>query len=404
MTVQLWMKLLVVSLVVLMPIQASAVEFAIVGARAVGMGGAGVAVTTDSLATYWNPAGLAMSKTVDIRIQGSVQVTDRLGIADTLKDTNDVLKTNFDLTNSTTAANQVLAAKAKLDALVARINQPGASVSAAGAAGLYMKGYLGDHAFGFSVSDVATGGLFVPRGQPLSATCKARVAVAGCTAGASESLDVAGTMAARALEARQAGFSYAYAFADRTFAIGATAKIIQGVAYSNSVTVQGSEGDVGFTSDLGKAKTTTALGIDLGAIYRPSSWLRVGVVAKDINQPTFNAQDGSEFKLQPQVRGGIAVNPYESLTLTVDGDFTKNQTLIPDIKSRMINAGAEQTILSEFLSLRIGALKNTADPNSVWTPTAGFGLRIFALRVDVGGGYDFRERGALASGSVSMTF
>jgi hypothetical protein len=43
---------------------ASAVEFAVVGARAAGMG---VAVKTDAYATYWNPAGLAMTKTVDIR-------------------------------------------------------------------------------------------------------------------------------------------------------------------------------------------------------------------------------------------------------------------------------------------------------------------------------------------------
>ncbi|HET9312639.1 MAG TPA: hypothetical protein VFO04_01450, partial [Nitrospira sp.] len=35
-------------------------EFVIVGPRAMGMGGAGVAITTDALATYWNPAGLAM--------------------------------------------------------------------------------------------------------------------------------------------------------------------------------------------------------------------------------------------------------------------------------------------------------------------------------------------------------
>jgi hypothetical protein len=70
----------------------------------------------------------------------------------------------------------------------------------------------------------------------------------------------------------------------------------------------------------------------------------------------------------------------------------------------VISAGAEQTILSEFLSFRVGAYKNTADANSYITPTAGFGIRVFALRVDVGGGYDFYERGALASGSVAMTF
>jgi hypothetical protein len=378
-----------------------AVEWAIVGARAVGMGGAGVAVTTDSLATYWNPAGLAMTKTIDIRVQGAVQVTDRLGIADTLKDTNDVLNTTF--TVDGTLATQVLNAKAKLDALVAKINQPGASVAAAGAAGLYFKGYWGDHAFGFNVSDVATGGLFAP--SRLTAGCQARVSTGGaCSVGASESLTVNGTLQANALEARQAGFSYAYAFADRTFAIGVTAKIIQGVAYSSSVAVQGSEGDLGFASDLGKAKTSTALGVDVGAMYRPSSWLRMGIVAKDINQPTFDAPGGGEFKLTPQVRGGIAVNPWETLTVTMDADVTSNKTLVPDIKSRVISLGAEQTIFSELLSLRLGAFKNTADANSYITPTAGFGIRLFALRVDVGGGYDFRERSALASGTVAMTF
>jgi len=44
------------------------------------------------------------------------------------------------------------------------------------------------------------------------------------------------------------------------------------------------------------------------------------------------------------------------------------------------------------------------DAGTPFTPTAGLGLRIFALRVDVGGGYDFREKGALLSGSVSLTF
>jgi hypothetical protein len=44
------------------------------------------------------------------------------------------------------------------------------------------------------------------------------------------------------------------------------------------------------------------------------------------------------------------------------------------------------------------------DAGTPFTPTAGLGLRIFAFRLDLGGGYDFREQGALASGSVSMTF
>ena len=61
-----------------LPSHVSAAEFVIAGPRAMGMGGAGVAVTTNALATYWNPAGLAMTQTVDIRVQGGGQATDRL--------------------------------------------------------------------------------------------------------------------------------------------------------------------------------------------------------------------------------------------------------------------------------------------------------------------------------------
>ena len=371
---------------ILSPTSVLAVEFTIVGPRAVGMGGAGVAVTTDALAIYWNPAGLAMSQTVDIRAQASGQIVDRLGVADTINDIN-----NFDRSD-VSAAN-----RARLQSLLDRINRPGATVSAMGAAGLYLKGYWGDHAFGFTLSDVATGGQFTP--TPLTATC-----TDGGACGPGSSVAVNGQMVVRGLEARQAGFSYAFSFLNRSVAIGATAKIIQGAAYSNQVAVFGSKGDAGFTGDFGKPKLSTAFGIDVGALYRPFSWLRFGVVAKDINQPTFDAPGGGEFKLTPQVRGGVAVNPYSSLTLTFDGDINSNHALIPGIKSRVLSLGAEQTILSQFISLRVGALKNVADTNSAVTPTAGFGIRLFALRVDVGGGYDFHKRGALASGSVSLTF
>src|SRR5207248_2102630 len=122
----------------------SAVEFAIVGPRAVGMGGAGVAVTTDALATYWNPAGLAMTQTVDVRIQGSGQVIDRLGIANAVHDLEE-----FN-TSDSSAANL-----AKAQNIANRINRPGATVSVSGSAGLYVKGHLGEHAFGLNVSDVA---------------------------------------------------------------------------------------------------------------------------------------------------------------------------------------------------------------------------------------------------------
>jgi len=337
-----------------------------------GMGGAGVAITTDALATYWNPAGLAMTQTVDIRIQGGGQVIDRLGIADAVRDLEEFNP------NDTSAANL-----AKAQDIANRINRPGATVSLNGSAGLYIKGHLGEHAFGLNVSDVATGGGFVS--TPVTPTL------------------TGGAMTLPLLEARQVAFSYAYAFADKTFSFGVTGKIIQGAAYSGSMILTGGT-DVSLTDNFGKSTLSTAFGIDAGAIYRPSSWLRLGVVAKDINQPTFDAPGGGELKLGPQVRGGVAINPYSSLTLTADVDVTSNKTFVPGVKSQVLSLGAEQTIFSEFMSFRLGAFKNMQDAATPFTPTAGLGLRIFAFRMDVGGGYDFREKGALGSLSLSLTF
>jgi hypothetical protein len=347
-------------------------EFAIVGPRAAGMGGAGVAVTTDAYATYWNPAGLAMTQTVDIRAQVSAQAVNRGKFYQTLIDIED-----FD----STAPN----APAQAQSLINSINS-GGSLSAVATGGLYFKGHIGEHAFGFNVSDVANAGSFVSQKfsqGPLNS--------------------ISGQLALRGLEQRQAAFSYAYAFADKTFSIGVTGRIIQGAAYTGTATVTGGQ-DVTLSDNFGKAKTSTAFGIDVGAIYRPTSWLRLGVVAKDLNQPEFDAPDGSKFKLDPQVRGGVTLNPWSTMTMTADMDITSNQTLIPGLKSQVLSLGMEQTIMSEFLSFRVGTYKNVEDAKSVFTPTAGIGVRIYSFRLDIAAGYDFNEGGAIASGALSLTF
>ncbi|HNK13931.1 MAG TPA: conjugal transfer protein TraF [Nitrospira sp.] len=366
-------------LVVLLPIQAAAVEFVFVGSRQMGMGGAGVATTSDSLATYWNPAGMAMSKKFDMRIQGSGQFIDRGDVFDTLKEIN-----NLNL-NDTSAGNI-----ARLQQQLDRMNRPGTNLTAAASGGFYVKGNFGEHALGFNVSDVATAGGFLR--SPVGFTNNG------------SNLTVNGQFAMNGLEVRQAALSYAYAFMDRMFSIGITGKVIQGAAYTGATNIRGASDDVKVFEDIGRAKISTALGIDVGAMFRPSSWLRMGIVAKDINAPTFDAPNGDKFKLLPQVRTGIAVNPYNSLTLTADVDITKNNTLTPGVYSQVLSLGAEQTILSELLSFRLGAFKNMQDAKTPFIPTAGFGLRIFALRVDIAGGYDFRDQAALASGSIALTF
>lgn len=373
--------------IVFLPKKVGAVEFVIAGPRAIGMGGTGVAVTTDALATYWNPAGLAMEKSTDFRIQGSIQLMDHLGFGDTINQINNIN------TSDATAANL-----ARLQGLLDQLRRPEASYAFASAGGLYIKEYSGDHTFGLNVSDVAVGGEYLP-------------ASAIAFVGGNGRLTVAGKLTIKGLEKRQVGFSYAHAFKDRTFSLGITAKIIQGALYSNQVgfigptgDIIGSTGDIGFISDWGKAKLSYALGIDMGEIYRPFPWLRFGIVEKDINKPSFDLPAGGRFKLQPQVRGGVAFNPSSSLTLSFDGDITSNQTFVPDVKSRVLGIGAEKTFQSDFFFVRAGVLKNVSDATSPITPTAGLGMRYLTFSLDIGGGSDFRERQGFVSVSGAMTY
>jgi hypothetical protein len=381
MCIQTALRMAAAVVVAVLPGQAFAVEFVPVGPRAAGMGGAGVAITTDAYATYWNPAGLAMVKSLDIRIQGTAEVIGTNGMInalDDLKDFNPNDTSAVNLANAQNIANQ--------------LNRPGASVSGLASGGLYVKGHFGEHAFGFNVSDVATSGGFVSSPFQVSQTPPG-----------TGPITITGAMALRGLEARQAAFSYAYAFADKTFAVGVTGKIIQGAAYNNTTNLQGGV-NPNLVDNFGKAMISTSYGIDLGAMYRPASWLRFGVVGKDLNQPSFDAPGGLQYKLTPQVRGGVAVNPWSTMTITADMDITSNQTLVPGLKSQVLSLGMEQTMLSEFLSLRVGTYKNVQDASSNFTPTAGLGIRIYSFRLDLAGGYDFDKGSAIASGALAWTF
>ena len=359
-----------------LPTGSSAVEFVIVGPRAVGMGGAGVAVTSNSLATYWNPAGLAMTHTVDIRFQASAQGIDRLGIRETLEDIDDIND------NDISAGNQ-----ARLQGLLNDLN--GSSLSTLAAIGLYFKGHWGEHTVGMNISDVGTGGSF--SSTPLTAV------VSG------SQLDITGELQVNFLEARQIALSYAYAIFEKKVALGVTGKIIQGVAYKRGIDVDDSEDSFDISDELKKSKKTTRLGIDIGALIHPISWLQVGIVGKDLNSPSFKAPGGGKFKLRPQVRGGVAFIPLEATTVTFDADLTKNKTVVSGIKSRVLSLGVEQGLF-DIVFLRAGVLKNVEDAKSRVTPTAGLGIRLWAFQFDVAGGYDFDDRGALGSFSLALTF
>lgn len=189
--------------------------------------------------------------------------------------------------------------------------------------------------------------------------------------------------------------------------VGATAKIISGTVYQNQVLlVNRPGGDNVSSSDLvdditKNSKASVNFGLDLGALYKYDKWLSVGLVAKNLNSPKFDAPDydapalndptstvkmhGEDITLKPQVRFGVAVEPYSWLTLASDLDLTNNETVAPgtvvgsSVKSRNFGGGAEVHPYS-WLRLRGGAYKNLAASDVGLVLTAGFTL--FVLDVD----------------------
>jgi hypothetical protein len=192
--------------------------------------------------------------------------------------------------------------------------------------------------------------------------------------------------------------------------IGAAAKIISGTVYQNQILLvnrpDGSKaGSDDLTKDLTKnSKSSTNFGIDLGALYKYDTWLSVGIVGKNLNSPKFEAPDydlpgyngtavvssltrvaGEDVKLKPQVRAGIAVDPYSWLTIAADLDITNNDTVAPGTvvgsveKSRNIGGGLELHPYS-WLKIRGGAYKNLSESDVGLVLTTGFSL--FLLDVD----------------------
>ena len=122
-----------------------------------------------------------------------------------------------------------------------------------------------------------------------------------------------------------------------------------------------------------------------------------------INRPSMLRAEENET--EPQVRGGVAVNPYSSLTLRPMWMSTSNQDTCSRRQEPGLESGSSNR-LSCLSSSRSGSgpSRICRMPGHHLPLQQGSGSAYIAFRLDVGGGYDFRRRGRTGLGSVSMTF
>ncbi len=392
------------ALLVITPALAFGAQFAVVGPRALGMGGASVAAVNDSTAVYWNPAALAQFGKVDIRIPAGAGLSDHVGLKDT-----------WDRIHDIDALVQSLdpAALAELSSLLTGLDKPKTGADLDASAGLFVSLPVAESAIAISALSLGYAGLY-PTIDTANLNTSTTLPIP------SDSIvNNASAITAISIIATEPALSLSSPLGDKVF-IGANAKMIYANTYVNSDSIRTSDFN-SFKNHLTESKTSSsAASFDVGVIFAPLKSLNIGVVGRDLNSPSFSVagmfatRDGSgnvtigpgesEIKLDPQYRAGLAWKPLETLTIAADYDLKKNKTFTPGFEDQTAAVGLEKTFLAEVVSIRAGAYKNLAESDANNVYTAGLGIRIFAFRFDLAGAYDFKSREGQASVDLALRF
>ncbi len=300
---------------------ASAQVFETLGTRALGMGGAFVAVADDATAVYWNPAGLATGTTLDVRLERTSLETGLQG-----------------------APSGPLGLSAGSTFLGLALPSLGLS---------YYRLRLND----IQPVQGATAG-------PLRDRQDSRLGLAALATLTTDNLGVT------LVQSLGAGV-----------AVGGTLRWVHGGAATALVEAGGQTPDtlLDQAGSLERASSST-FDADIGVMGGWGAW-RAGLVARNLREASVAVtSEGApaSVALRRQVRAGISVTPggsggstasvIDALTIALDVDLTRTPTVIGD--RRNVAAGVEQWLFGRRLGVRGGLRGNTIGPARL-TATAG---------------------------------
>jgi len=373
--------------------QVNAGEWALVGARYQGMGGAGVATVNDSFASYWNPAALAQAQSYDAAINFGALASvegDALQVIDNIEELFDQTDVDGIIDDINDGIFPVPGGPEEqaLDELLKeleKLGEDGIGVIGTGSTGLNLR-WQRYAVFSRGVADFAVDPTYDDENVEFDN-------------GPNSIVDNESGARVRGLAVIETGVGYGHSFFDGMVSVGANLKYMHGITYSKYVgyrTIEDAELDFG-DSDL--RKESGDVGLDLGIMYKPFDFLQVGMVARNVNSPKFKTDnDGTDpnrrknFQLDAQVRAGAAYYPFSNDTLVIatDLDLTENETdLLDGFKSRHWAIGAEYKLPFEVVSvaLRGGGYMNTvSSANNAFVLTGGLGFRVWLLSLEVAGG------------------
>jgi len=297
------LRSLCVALLLFAPLSAAAdTAVTVVGARAGGLGGAFTAVADDATAFYWNPAGVARRPFVRVGFFGG----------DTFQDWGETVNH---------LRSEVPGEGSELDA---------------------------GRVWGLSTAFTVLG-----------------VAVSRFTH--TSSVPDGDLVRSRGLETWDIAASFVHSLIAEELIIGGNLRYVRGTAYSSIVPAADIPTDERNVRDLAAravgstGRTETDPGVDLGVIYQPADWIRLGLTARNINQPTFHTADGESVYLERHGRAGVALFLPRDFLVAVDVDVNSRERSAAEGGWREIATGVEKSWADRRFVLRGGVRAELSD-------------------------------------------
>ena len=180
--------------------------------------------------------------------------------------------------------------------------------------------------------------------------------------------------------------SYGHSIGEH-FSVGGNLKFLVGRVYANSVPVFADSIEQSLQDSLDTYQQTYNVGLDLAVMAR-MRMLQVGLTGRNLNSPSFDGptsslgQKHAGVTIDPSLTLGAAFIPWETLAIAVDVDLLEYQDIIAVNDTRRLGGGIEWNPY-RVLALRLGAWKNLAESEQSPVITAGVGLNLWAVRVDL---------------------
>lgn len=176
--------------------------------------------------------------------------------------------------------------------------------------------------------------------------------------------------------------TYGHDFSDQ-FSVGVTLRGMVGRVHGSTILVFDEDND-DLSKVLDEYEESVNVGVDLGAFYRLPK-INLGIAIHNLNAPSFDAPPGFEkATLDPQVTVGASFFPWKTLGLSLDLDVLEADSVFRDHETQRVMIGLEWDV-ARILALRVGGYSNLAEDDVGEVVTAGLGLNLWLVRIDLAG-------------------